>query len=83
MKFVYLQENGQKRSPQYRIRETQLRWFGHMQRRLWKAPLGKNDEIVIYGTRRTRGRPKRTRAIQMDMWILNLTMEVPLTELIR
>ena len=43
-----------------KIRETRLRWFGHVERRPVMAPLRKSFAIQVEGPSRGRGRPKTT-----------------------
>ena len=42
------------------MRESRLRWFGHVQRRAINALLKKNEFIQVERTENCRGRPKRT-----------------------
>ena len=52
-----------------KMRENRLRWFGHVQRRPFSAPVRRIDEIIVDGARRFRGRPKMTwlEVIKKDM----------------
>ncbi|KAG5627914.1 hypothetical protein H5410_013132 [Solanum commersonii] len=42
-----------------KLREARLRWFGHVKRRGADAPVRRCEELVVEGTRRGRGRPKK------------------------
>ncbi|KAF3635736.1 DEAD-box ATP-dependent RNA helicase 31 [Capsicum annuum] len=42
-----------------KMREVQLRWFGHVMRRSTDAPIHKCERLVLDGFRRGRGRPKK------------------------
>ncbi|WMV29493.1 hypothetical protein MTR67_022878 [Solanum verrucosum] len=42
-----------------KMREVRLRWFGHVKRRCIDAPVRSCEWLVIQGTRRGRGRPKK------------------------
>ena len=42
------------------MRESRLRWFGHIQRRATNAPIRKSELIQVKGTKKGRGRPKTT-----------------------
>ncbi|KAG5610037.1 hypothetical protein H5410_021318 [Solanum commersonii] len=42
-----------------KMREERLRWFGHVKRRCIDAPVRRCKRLVIEGTRRGRGRPKK------------------------
>lgn len=43
-----------------KMRESRLRWFGHVQRRPMTTPMKWSETIQVEGARRTRGRPKFT-----------------------
>ena len=43
-----------------KIRENQLRWFGHIQSKPINVPIRKSEAIHIEGNVRGRGRPKLT-----------------------
>ncbi|XP_070007374.1 uncharacterized protein [Nicotiana sylvestris] len=42
-----------------KMREARLRWFKHVQRRSPDAPVKRCGRLVVEGTRRGRGRPKK------------------------
>ncbi|KAG5626964.1 hypothetical protein H5410_012182, partial [Solanum commersonii] len=42
-----------------KLREARLRWFGHVKRRGTDAPVRRCEGLVVEGTRRGRGRPKK------------------------
>nr|XP_009758201.1 PREDICTED: uncharacterized protein LOC104210926 [Nicotiana sylvestris] len=42
-----------------KMREARLRWFGHVQRRSLDVPVRRCERLVVVGTRRGRGRPKK------------------------
>ncbi|XP_060216871.1 uncharacterized protein LOC132644299 [Lycium barbarum] len=42
-----------------KMRETRLRWFGHVERRCEDAPVRRCERLDISGVRRGRGRPKK------------------------
>jgi hypothetical protein len=42
------------------MRESLLRWFSHVQRRLINAPVRKSELIQVEGTEKSKGRPKIT-----------------------
>ena len=60
-----------------KIRESQLRWLRHVQRRPMTAPVRRSETIQIEGARRTRGRPKLTwvEVVKRDMAACNLTAD--------
>ena len=41
-----------------KMRESHLRWFGHVQRSAINAPIRKSELILVEGTKRGKGRPK-------------------------
>ena len=57
------------------MRENQLRWFDHIQRRPTNAPFNKSDAIHIEGNVRGRERPKLTwiEIIKKDLVWCSLT----------
>lgn len=42
-----------------KMRETRLRWFGHLKRRCTDAPVKRCDRLTMMRTRRGRGTPKK------------------------
>ena len=61
-----------------KIRETCLRWFGHVQRRPVTAPLRKSLARKVDGPLRGRGRPKRTwmEVVKINMMKCNLSEDL-------
>jgi hypothetical protein len=57
------------------MRESHLRWFGHVQRRAINAPVRKSELIQVEGTKKGRGRPKITliEVVKNDMLIKKVT----------
>ena len=43
-----------------KIRESPLRWFGHVQRKSINVPVRKSELIQVEVTKKGRGRPKMT-----------------------
>ena len=60
-----------------KMRESRLRWFGHVQRRPMTAPVRRSETIQVEGARRNRGRPKLTwvEVVKRDMAACNLTAD--------
>jgi len=58
-----------------KMRETRLRWFGHVKRRSVDAPVRRCERINIPDGRRGRGRPKKNldEMIREDMKVAGLT----------
>ena len=58
-----------------KLRETRLRWFGHVKRRSVDAPVRRCEAINLLHYRRGRGRPKTSwnAVIKSDMKCLGLT----------
>ena len=46
-------------SVECKMREAQLRWFGHVKRRGMDAPVRRCERLALDGFRRGRGRPKK------------------------
>ena len=60
-----------------KMRENRLRWFGHVQRKTFDAPVRRVESIIVDG-KRSRGRPKRTwdEQIRVDLQELNLSADL-------
>jgi hypothetical protein len=58
-----------------KMRESCLRWFGHVQRREINAPVRKSELIQVEGTKKCKGIPKITliEVVKNDMLIKNVT----------
>ncbi|XP_057532968.1 uncharacterized protein LOC130810861 [Amaranthus tricolor] len=56
-----------------KMRENRLRWFGHVQRKTFVAPMRRVESIIVEG-KRSRERPRRTwdEQIKVDLHELNL-----------
>ncbi|KAG5606376.1 hypothetical protein H5410_027868 [Solanum commersonii] len=63
-----------------KLREARLRWFGHVKRRCADAPVRRCEGLVVEGTRRGRGRPKKYwgEVIRQDLAQLHLTEDMTL-----
>ncbi|KAG5604823.1 hypothetical protein H5410_026315 [Solanum commersonii] len=63
-----------------KLREARLRWFGHVKRRGADAPVRRCEGLVVEGTRRGRGRPKKYwgEVIRQDLAQLHLTEDMTL-----
>jgi len=61
-----------------KIRETRLRWFGHVRRRTMDAPLRRCETIECLEYRRSRGRPKKSwsEVIRHDLRTLGLVEDM-------
>ena len=55
------------------MRESYLRWFGHVQKRLTNSPVRKSELIQVEATKKGRGRPKLVEVIKKDMAIKGVT----------
>ncbi|PKA66968.1 ataxia telangiectasia mutated family protein [Apostasia shenzhenica] len=57
-----------------KLRESRLRWFGHLNHRSIEAPIRKIELLNFAHVQRRRGRPKRTRqeTIRSDLGYLDL-----------
>ena len=64
------------------MRESRLRWFGHVQRRVTNALVRKRKFIFVEGTKKGRGRPKLTlvKVIKIDMSIKGVLENMTLVE---
>ena len=58
-----------------KLRESRLRWFGHVKRRSVDAPVRRWEMIYISEGRRGRGRPKKSldEVIREDLKVVGLT----------
>ncbi|WMV56312.1 hypothetical protein MTR67_049697 [Solanum verrucosum] len=63
-----------------KLREARLRWFGHVKRRGADAPVRRCEGLVVEGTRRGRGRPKKYwgEVIRQDLAQLHITEDMTL-----
>jgi len=61
-----------------KIRESRLRWFGHVKRRSVNAPVRRCEEIKLMHCRRGRGRSKMSwnKVIRGDMKCLGLVEDM-------
>ncbi|XP_057548245.1 uncharacterized protein LOC130826695 [Amaranthus tricolor] len=57
-----------------KIRENRLKWFGHVQRNTFDAPVGRIESNIVEG-KRGRGRPRRNweEHIKIDLHELHLS----------
>ena len=60
------------------LRETRLRWFGHVKRRSVAAPVRMCEMIVPLGGKRERGRPKKCleEVVREDLRVTGLTEDM-------
>ena len=63
-----------------KIRENQLQWFGHIQRKPLDAPVRKSDLLIVHGNDRGREKPNHTKIIRKDITICNLTVNLILNK---
>ncbi|WMV12452.1 hypothetical protein MTR67_005837 [Solanum verrucosum] len=63
-----------------KLREARLRWFGHVKRRCADAHVRRCEGLVVEGTQRGRGRPKKYwgEVIRQDLAQLHITEEMTL-----
>ncbi|XP_070017308.1 uncharacterized protein [Nicotiana sylvestris] len=63
-----------------KMREARLKWFGHIQRRILDAPVRRCERLVVEGTRRGRGCPKKYwgEVIMQDMARLKISEDMTL-----
>ena len=63
-----------------KMRESRLRWFGHVKRRSIDAPVRRCERLAMESLRRGRGRPKKYwgEVIRQDMALLQLTEDMTL-----
>ena len=61
-----------------KLRETRLRWFGHVRRRSEAAPVRRCEMIVPPGGKRGRGRPKKCleEVVREDLRVAGLTEDM-------
>nr|XP_009624733.1 uncharacterized protein LOC104115746 [Nicotiana tomentosiformis] len=61
-----------------KLRESRLRWFGHVKRRDIDAPVRKCERLTMAGLRKGRGRPKRYwgEVNRQDISLLHLTKDM-------
>ena len=61
-----------------KMRESRLRWFGHVKRRSVAAPVRRCEMIVPPGGRRGRGRPKKSlgEVVREDLRVVGLTEDM-------
>ena len=61
-----------------KLRETRLRWFGHVKRRSMDAPVRRCKRIVPPGGKRGRGRPKKCleEVVREDLRVTGLTEDL-------
>lgn len=67
------------------MREARLRWYGHLKRRCIDKPMKRCDKLVIKGTRKGRGRPKKycVEVIKQDMMHLHAIEDMALNRKLR
>ncbi|XP_070026420.1 uncharacterized protein [Nicotiana sylvestris] len=63
-----------------KMRESRLRWFGHVKRRSIDAPVGRCERLVMESLRRGRGRPKKYwgELIRQDVSLFQFTEDMTL-----
>ncbi|WMV26024.1 hypothetical protein MTR67_019409, partial [Solanum verrucosum] len=63
-----------------KLREARLRWFGYVKRRCADAPVRRCEGLVVEGTRRGRGRPRKYwgEVIRQDLAQLHITEDMTL-----
>ncbi|KAG5619034.1 hypothetical protein H5410_018858 [Solanum commersonii] len=63
-----------------KLRKARLRWFGHVKRRGADSPVRRCEGLVVEGTRKGRGRPKKYwgEVIRQDLAQLHLTEDMTL-----
>jgi len=61
-----------------KLRETRIRWFGHIKRRSVAAPVRRCEMIVPHGGKRGRGRPKKCleEVVRKDLRVTGLMEDV-------
>jgi hypothetical protein len=60
-----------------KMRENRLRWFGHVKRKTYDAPVRRIESIIVEG-KRGRGRPRKTweEQIKSDLHELHLSRDL-------
>ena len=60
------------------MRESRLRWFGHVKRRSVAAPVRRCERINPPGGKRVRGRPKKSleEVVREDLRVVGLTEDM-------
>ncbi|XP_074362390.1 uncharacterized protein LOC141702639 [Apium graveolens] len=61
-----------------KVREGQLCWFGHIRRRRIATPVRRVEDLVVSGSR-TRGRPRRTWADLLTLYLRALNLSADMT----
>ncbi|XP_070031856.1 uncharacterized protein [Nicotiana tomentosiformis] len=61
-----------------KLRESRLRWFGHVRRRDTDAPVRRCERLTVAGLRKGRGRPRKYwgEVIRQDMLVFHLTEDM-------
>ena len=61
-----------------KMRESRLRWFGHVKRRSAAAPVRRCETITPPGCKRERGRPKKSleEVVREDLRVVGLTEDM-------
>ena len=59
IKNEIIREKVEVASIEHKMRETRLRWFGHVKRRSEDAPMRRCERLTLADCRRGRGRPKK------------------------
>ena len=61
-----------------KMRESRLRWFGHVKRRSVAAPVRRGETINPPGGKRGRGRPKKSleEVVREDLRVVGLTEDM-------
>jgi len=61
-----------------KMRESRLRWFGHLKRRSMAAPVRRCELIDLPGGKRGRGRPKKSldEVIREDLKVVGLSEDL-------
>ena len=61
-----------------KMRESRLRWFGHVKRRSVAAPVRRCEMIDLSSSKKGRGRPKKSldEVIREDLRVMGLTEDL-------